>query len=293
MKIKDLFHKERPIFSFEFFPPKSEDAERSLYKAIERLKPLHPSFISVTCGAMGTNREKTAELAFDIKHKLGTESMAHVTCVALDRDEIHALLRELKEKNIKNILALRGDPPEDEQDFKRPKNGFGYAVELVRFIREEFKDDFSIAVAGYPEGHPQCTDKEKDLIHLGDKVKAGADFVITQLFFKNEHFFSFRDRAKRLGITVPIIPGIMPITNVKQLSIFAEKCGVHIPDAIREKVKKIGHDKEALEDFGIDLATAQCQDLLKAGVPGIHFYTLNRSKATKKIFRDLDLETGS
>lgn len=289
MKIETFFQKGKPTFSFEFFPPKTPDAEASLYKAIERLKALHPSFISVTCGAMGTNRIKTAELSVDIKRKLGAESMAHVTCVALNKDEIYQLLKSLRDQNIKNVLALRGDPPEDEPNFKKPLNGFGYATELVGFIREKFQDTFSIGAACYPEGHPECPDKNKDLEHLHEKVQAGVDFLISQLFFINDNFFKFRDRAKKIGINIPIIPGIMPVTNLKQLSIFAEKCGVQIPRELDREVKRIGENKEALEEYGIEYATKQCEEILKEGVPGIHFYTLNRSKATKRIFKNLHL----
>jgi len=289
MKIKNLFGKGRPTFSFEFFPPKTEEAEGQLFGAIEKLKPLRPTFISVTCGAMGTTKTKTAELAALIKERLGTESMAHLTCVANDRSEILTVLKELKERGIENVLALRGDPPKENASFKRPENGFGYAVELIRFIRENFPDDFSLGTAGYPEKHIECKTPELDLEHLKAKVDAGADFVITQLFFINENFFRFVDRARRIGIRVPIIPGIMPVTNSSQLSIFEKMCGVQIPSGLREDLAKIGENKEGIEKYGIEYATRQCEELLGAGVEGIHFYTLNRSKATKEIFKSLNL----
>ncbi len=289
MKITEILKNKKTTFSFEFFPPKTPESEVSLYKAIERLKPLHPTFISVTCGAMGTTREKTAELTADIKEKLGTESIAHVTCVACNRDEIFELLGDLKNRGIKNILALRGDPPEGVSNFQKPKNGFGFANELVRFIRDKFGNAFSIGVAGYPEGHPECADPEEDLQNLKRKVDEGADFVITQLFFVNDNFLKFQDRAKKIGIKVPIIPGIMPVTNIKQLLIFEEKCGVIIPAPLRAAVAQLGDNREALEEVGIEYATRQSKELLKSGVPGLHFYTLNRSKATKQIFENLNL----
>jgi len=289
MKIKDLFTQNKPIFSFEFFPPKTPEAEESLYKAIERLKPLHPNFISVTCGAMGTTKTRTAEFTASIKEKLGTESMAHVTCVASTKDEIHHLLTDLRKRGIENVLALRGDAAEGTENYVKPKNGFGLAIELIQFIREKFGNNFSIGTAGYPEVHVECKDKDLDLKRLKEKVDMGGEFVITQLFFNNENFLKFRDDAKNFGIQVPIIPGIMPITNTKQLTIFADKCGVHVSDVIKTEVNKIGDDKQALEAFGIELATKQCEELLKEGVPGIHFYTLNRSKATRQIFENLNL----
>jgi methylenetetrahydrofolate reductase (NADPH) len=292
MKIKDLFQKGKPTFSFEFFPPKTPEAEKQLYEAIERLRLLHPSFVSVTCGAMGTTKTKTAELSALIKEKLKTESMAHLTCVSADQSEIFSTLNGLKERGIKNILALRGDPPEGYSHFKRPENGFAYAAELVRFIREKFQDAFSIGVAGYPEGHPECPDKELDLKYLAEKVRAGGDFVITQLFLINENFFRFVERARKIGIRVPIVPGIMPITSANQLSIFAEKCGTQIPEKLRQDVLKFSSDKKALQQYGIEFATRQSEALLKEGVSGIHFYTLNRSQATVQIFKNLNLQTG-
>lgn len=289
MKIKNLFGKGRPVFSFEFFPPKTEEAEGQLFGAIEKLRPLKPTFISVTCGAMGTTKTKTAELAALIKEKLGAESMAHLTCVANDRAEILTVLNELKARGIENVLALRGDPPKENAAFKRPENGFGYAVELIRFIRENFGNDFSLGTAGYPEKHIECATAELDLDHLREKVRAGADFVITQLFFINDNFFRFVDRARKVGIRVPIVPGIMPVTNVGQISIFEKMCGVQIPAQLREDLTKIGEDKEGIERYGVEYATKQCEELLAAGVEGIHFYTLNRSKATKEIFKNLNL----
>ncbi len=289
MKIKNLFGKGRPTFSFEFFPPKTEEAEGQLFGAIEKLKPLKPTFISVTCGAMGTTKTRTAELTALIKEKLGTESMAHLTCAAANRDEIFSILSELKERGIENVLALRGDPPKDSVNFKQPENGFSYAVELIRFIKEKFGNDFSLGTAGYPEKHIECATAELDLEHLRDKVRAGGEFVITQLFFINDNFFRFVDRARKAGIRVPIVPGIMPVTNVSQISIFEKMCGVQIPVQLREDLAKIGADKEGIERYGVEYATKQCEELLTAGVEGIHFYTLNRSKAKKEIFKNLNL----
>jgi len=239
---------------------------------------------------MGTTKAKTAELTADIKLKLGTESMAHLTCVGSTQDEIYAKLMDLKTRGIENVLGLRGDPPQGFQNFEKPEGGFGYANELIHFIREKFDDYFSIGAACYPEVHVECADEDLDLKHLKQKVEAGADFVITQLFFINDNFFRFIDRAHKAGIRVPIIPGIMPITNLNQLVIFAEKCGVQVPKEVHNTVHVLGEDKKGIEAFGVEYATKQCEKLLQRGAPGIHFYTLNRSKSTKQIFQNLNLQ---
>jgi len=291
MRISDLLSAkgraaDGPVFSFEFFPPKTDQGEQSLYRTIEHLRELRPTFVSVTYGAGGTTRDKTVELVCRIKHEIGIEAMAHLTCVGADREEIHAVLKRLHAGGIENVLALRGDPPRDQKEFVRTANGFRYAAELVRFIRDS-GFSFTLGGAGYPEGHVECRDRAADLAHLKAKVDAGLDFVITQLFFDNADYFAFVGRARAHGIRVPIIPGIMPITNVAQIERFTSMCGARIPAALQARLNAVRNDEPAVRAVGIEHATAQCQDLLARGAPGIHFYTLNQSPATRAIFQQL------
>ncbi len=285
VKIKDILKEVWPSFSFEFFPPKDEEGFERLYRTIERLKHLNPSFVSVTYGAGGSTREKTVDLVAKIKWEIGIESMAHITCVGATRDEIDHLLKEIREKGIENILALRGDPPKGERVFRPVEGGFRYASELVAFIRQRY--DFCIGVAGYPEGHKEAPSLEKDIENLKKKVDAGADFIITQLFFDNRFFFDFLERAEGVGIEVPIIPGIMPIINLNQIKRFTEMCGASIPEPLLSRLEEVQDDPSAVEAYGIEYATRQCEELLEARVPGIHFYTLNRSQATWKVVSNL------
>ncbi len=285
VKIKDILKEVWPSFSFEFFPPKDEEGFERLYRTIERLKHLNPSFVSVTYGAGGSTREKTVDLVAKIKWEIGIESMAHITCVGATRDEIDHLLKEIQGKGIENILALRGDPPKGERVFRPVEGGFRYASELVAFIRQRY--DFCIGVAGYPEGHKEAPSLEKDIENLKKKVDAGADFIITQLFFDNRFFFDFLERAEGVGIEVPIIPGIMPIINLNQIKRFTEMCGASIPEPLLSRLEEVQDDPSAVEAYGIEYATRQCEELLEARVPGIHFYTLNRSQATWKVVSNL------
>jgi methylenetetrahydrofolate reductase (NADPH) len=247
---------------------------------------LQPTFVSVTYGAGGSTRDKTLELVRRIKHEIGIEAMAHLTCVGADRTEITGVLERLHASGIDNVLALRGDPPSDQPTFQRPADGFGFASELVGFIRER-GFPFSLGGACYPEGHLECRDRHQDLQHLKAKVDAGLDFVITQLFFDNEDYFAFVERARAAGVRVPIIPGIMPITNVTQIERFASMCGARIPAVLKERLEPARADEEAVRAIGIDHATEQCRGLLARGAPGIHFYTLNQSPATRAIFERL------
>ncbi|MBI1827453.1 MAG: methylenetetrahydrofolate reductase [NAD(P)H] [Planctomycetes bacterium] len=272
----------RPTLSFEFFPPKDDVGFWDLYKTIEALKPIAPTYVSVTYGAGGATRRKTIDLVERIKNDLGIEPMAHLTCVGADRSEIAHVLDELKSHHIENVLALRGDPPLGQKSFVATEGGFRYASELVAFIRER-RDNFCIAAACYPEGHPEAPSREADLENLKRKVDAGVDFLITQLFFDNADFLSFRERAERAGIRVPIVAGIMPILSVKQIKKFTEMCGAKIPKALLQKVEAVETDAEAVRHLGMYHATQQCLDLLREGVSGIHFYTLNRSTATSAI----------
>ena len=286
MRVHDLLASNGPAFSFEFFPPKTATGEQSLYQTIERLRELRPTFVSVTYGAGGSTRDKTLELVGRIKHEIGIEAMAHLTCVGAGRDEIHAVLERLAAAGIENVLALRGDPPRDQAAFVRPANGFGFAAELVQFIGER-GFEFCLGGACYPEGHVECRDRERDLTHLKHKVDCGLQFVITQLFFDNTDYLAFVERARARGIHVPIIVGIMPITNLGQIERFTAMCGARIPENLRARLEEARHDDEAVRAVGVDHATAQCRDLLDRGAPGIHFYTLNQSTATRAIFERL------
>ncbi len=286
MRVADLIRRAAPVFSFEFFPPKTPQGEESLYRTIEHLRELQPSFVSVTYGAGGSTREKTVELVCRIKRDLGIESMAHLTCVGSDSEEIATMLSRFEREGIENVLALRGDAPRDQGVFVRPANGFAYATELVRFIRDR-GFQFSLGGAGYPEGHVECRDLEVDVEHLREKVDAGLDFVITQLFFDNRDYYAFVARARAHGIEVPIIPGIMPITNAAQIQRFTTMCGAHIPTDLQARLDATSDDEAAVRAIGIEHATAQCLDLLRHGVPGIHFYTLNQSPATRAILEQL------
>jgi methylenetetrahydrofolate reductase (NADPH) len=286
MRICDLFSRRQPVFSFEFFPPKTEAGEQALMRTIARLRDLAPSFVSVTYGAGGTTREKTIDIVTRVKREHGIEAMAHLTCVGHDRDEIAAILDRLAAAGIDNVLPLRGDPPQGETAFVRPENGFGHASELVQFIRERGYP-FCLAGAGYPEGHQECRDLGLDIGHLRAKVLAGVDFVITQLFYDSADYFAFVERARAVGIAVPLVPGIMPITNVAQIERIARLCGARIPDPLRQRLHAAQADDAAVQAIGIEYATEQCRELLDGGAPGIHFYTLNQSPATAAILAAL------
>lgn len=286
MRIREMFDRGAPVFSFEFFPPKTEAGERSLMRTIENLRSLEPSFVSVTYGAGGSTREKTIEIVTRIKREHGIEAMAHLTCVGHSRDELAAILDRFAAAGLENVLPLRGDPPKGETTFVRPPDGFGYASELVAFIKSRGYT-FCLAGAGYPEGHQECRDLDLGMAHLRQKVDAGVDVIITQLFYTNSDYLSFVARARRAGITVPILPGIMPITNVPQIERITSLCGARIPDDLRTRLQAADGDDEAVLQVGIDHALAQCRDLLAAGAPGIHFYTLNQSPATAAILAAL------
>ena len=291
MKISEFYKNQARTISFEFFPPKTEEGETKLFETVTQLKELSPSFVSVTYGAMGTTRSNTLRIVSQIKNKIGIEAAAHLTCVGHTRDEIEAVLKELKANNVENIVALRGDPPKGETEFKPVPNGFRYASELVAFIRQhpEFSKAFSLAVAGYPETHVECRDKVKDLDHLKHKVDQGADVIMTQLFFSNADYFDFVDRCRKAGIQIPIVPGIMPITHGPQIERFASMCGAGIPKEMHDAIVRLGEDQKAVEAYGIEYATKQCEELLKQGAPGFHFYTLNKSRATREITQNLGL----
>jgi len=285
MRIIELFDRGRPVVSFEFFPPKGEAAERQLGKALAKLRALGPAFVSVTYGAGGSTRDRTVELVCEIKADLGLEAMAHLTCVGSPREEIDGVLGRLRDGGVHNVLALRGDPAEGQDRFVRPEGGFGFATELTAHVREHY--DFCLGGACYPEGHVESPDLASDLAHLVEKVEAGSDFLVTQLFFDAALYFDFVDRARTAGIQVPIVPGIMPVTNVDQVERFTRLCGATIPAALHERLQAVREDKDEVRRIGIAHAVDQCAQLLEGGAPGIHFYTLNRSPATRAIFEEL------
>lgn len=286
MRIRDRIGSNGPIFSFEFFPPRTPEGERSLYLTIERLRELQPTFVSVTYGAGGSTREKTIDLVGRIKNEIGIETMAHLTCVGASRADLDQILQRLQKLGIDNLLPLRGDPPRGSDVFQPPPDGFTYASELVSFIRDSGYP-FCLAGACYPEGHIESSDLEEDLKHLKHKIDCGLDFVITQLFFDNAVFFDFVRRARSAGISVPILAGIMPITNVAQIERFTSLCGASLPAELRAELDRRRDDEAAVVAAGIEHATRQCRELLEWGVDGIHFYTLNRSTATRAVLERL------
>ena len=287
MRIDQVIGLGQPTVSFEFFPPKTDAGFAALFETIDELKPLAPSYVSVTYGAGGSTRSKTLELTERIQRDLSIRSMAHLTCVGHTRDELAAILDELWDAGVRNVLALRGDPPAGQSQFTATDGGFANADALTAFAAA--RHDFCLGVAGYPEGHPQCLNRTRDLEHLKRKVDAGGDFVVTQLFFDNAEFHRFRDAARAMGIKVPIVAGIMPILNVGQIKRFIGMCGAKIPQALLLRLEAVEADAEAVHSAGVDYATQQCRDLLANGVDGLHFYTLNKSKATVEIVKALAL----
>jgi methylenetetrahydrofolate reductase (NADH) len=285
MKIRDLFRSQAQTFSFEFFPPKTQEDAAELFVRAQELRPLGPSFISVTYGAGGSTRRNTIDLVCRFQVELGMLGMAHLTCVGHSQAELCEVLTELKDRGIENVMCLRGDPPRGQTSFVPTPDGFSNAFELVRLARSI--DGFCIGVAGYPESHPECPDKQLDLEHLKAKVECGADFVTTQLFFDNRDYFDFCKRARRIGVQLRIIPGIMPITNYRQIVRFTQMCGATIPAVLHERLEPVADDPHAVLEIGVDWAWRQCEELLAGGAPGIHFYTMNRSLATQRIFERL------
>lgn len=288
MKIKDVFaNRQKPVFSFEFFPPKTEAGKEKLLQAIEELKELGPDYVSVTYGALGSTQDKSLDIVRIIQQDIGLEVMAHYTCIGATKEKVEQFLGMLASFGVENILALRGDAPEGTDIASALADSpFNYACDLVSFIAAE-SGQFSLGVAGYPEVHPACGDKEQDLLHLKQKVDAGADFVVTQLFFDNADFFDFKKRAEEIGITVPIIPGIMPIENIKQIEKITSLCGAKVPVELKELFARDDISEEEKTAQGVAYTTKQCRELLAAGVRGLHFYTLNKSTATREIFKKL------
>ena len=286
MRIDELLGRGLPTISFEFFPPKTEEGFASLYRTIDDLHPLKPSYVSVTYGAGGSTRQKTVDLVSRIQNELKIRSMAHLTCVGHTAEEIGGILDQLWESGIRNVLSLRGDPPAGQSQFTATPGGFAFANELAAFARN--RHDFCIGVAGYPEGHPQCLNRTRDLENLKRKLDAGGNLVITQLFFDNQDFYRFRDQAHAMGIKHPIIAGIMPVLNVAQIKRFISMCGAKIPHPLLLKIEQVESDADEVYRMGVDYAINQCRDLLKNQADGLHFYTLNKSKATVEIVKALD-----
>jgi methylenetetrahydrofolate reductase (NADPH) len=287
-RIDQILGLDLPTVSFEFFPPRTEEGFAALYRTIDDLRPLQPSYVSVTYGAGGSTRQKTVELVSRIQNEIGIRAMAHLTCVGHTAQELVGILDQLHSEGIRNVLALRGDPPQGQATFTPVAGGFAYANELVALARQRHSD-VCIGVAGYPEGHPQCLNRTRDLENLKRKLDAGGDFVITQLFFDNGEFYRFRDAARAMGINAPIIAGIMPVLNVGQIKRFISMCGAKIPHPLLLKIEAVEGDAEAVYSIGVDYAIRQCRDLLASGVDGLHFYTLNKSKATVEIVKALDV----
>ncbi|MCA8971490.1 MAG: methylenetetrahydrofolate reductase [NAD(P)H] [Planctomycetes bacterium] len=286
MRICNLFDSARPTVSFEFFPPKNDEATEELFSTVRKLKESAPSFVSVTYGAGGSTRRRTLELVARIKREIGIEPMAHLTCVGHSRDDIRRIVDALVAEDIENVLALRGDTPKGQDEFVAAKDGFEFGSELVAFLRE-IGAPMCIGAACYPETHPEAADADRDLSNLKTKVDAGVDFLITQLFFDNADYRAFVSRARATGIKLPIVPGIMPILNYGQIQRFTTMCGAGIPDALAEELSLVEDDLEAVAGVGISFAIDQCRELLAAGAPGLHFYTLNRSPATRAILSRL------
>jgi methylenetetrahydrofolate reductase (NADPH) len=294
MHIQDIFNQHATTFSFEFFPPKDDKASDELFANIARLQELQPSFVSVTYGAGGSTRERTHDLLVRIQQETNLTAVAHLTSVCHTRDELAAILDRYAAAGIENILALGGDPPRNLPDYDRAKDAFRYAAELVRFIRSREKvpdpRGFGVGVAGFPEGHPGTPNRLKEMDYLKQKVDSGADYICTQLFFDNHDFYDFRERCELAGIGVPVVAGIMPITSKSGMVRMAELAlGARIPAALLRAVGRCGDDK-AVARVGIHWATEQCRDLLHNGVRGIHFYTLNKSDATRQIYENLGVK---
>ncbi|MCI3207390.1 MULTISPECIES: methylenetetrahydrofolate reductase [NAD(P)H] [Pandoraea] len=274
----------QPSFSFEFFPPKTADGAEKLRATREQLFPLGPKFVSVTFGAGGSTQQGTLDTVIEIQRE-GVEAAPHLSCVGSTKDNIREILNTYRGNGIRHIVALRGDLPSGMGEIGE----FRYASELVEFIRAETDDWFHIEVAAYPEYHPQAKSPRLDLEHFANKVKAGANAAITQYFFNADAYFRFVDDASRLGVTVPIVPGIMPITNYSQMMRFSEMCGAEVPRWIAKRLEGFGDDRESIRAFGLDVVTALCERLLKDGAPGLHFYTLNAASATKAMWQRLGL----
>jgi len=286
-KVTQILEEKDLTYSFELFPPKTDQGYQNLLNTIDLLAQLKPDFMSVTYGAGGGNRDKTFDIAQHVQEKHNIVGVAHLTCVCNTKDEISAILEDIKSRNINNILALRGDPPVDNPNWQPSNENFKYSSELCAYTREKYGDDFGIGVAGFPEGHVLCPDKDKDAEFLKVKIDSGADYVITQLFFDNKDYFEYVERLKKIGVNVRVIPGILPITDYQGLKRFCGMCGTKIPKEVLEIFEPIQNDKDELVEQGIRFAIRQCKDLLANGAPGLHFYTLNKISPIDKILPEV------
>jgi methylenetetrahydrofolate reductase (NADPH) len=286
MKIDEILASTRPVFSVEFFPPKTEEGRETLFETVEVLSQLGPSFFSVTYGAGGATREGTVEITRAIRDEYGVEAMAHLSCVGETTESLREIVDRIADAGIENILALRGDPPRGQPDFLQPEGGLGSAADLTALI-SEIHPEISIGGACFPEVHPEAASLEADIAYLKTKVDNGATFLITQLFYENRSYFDFVPAARAAGIDVPIIPGIMPMTRYKQIARIAELCEARIPAQLSEAMEAADGDERAEFGLGVAYAAQQCADLLRAGAPGIHFYALNRWPATRAILAAL------
>ena len=286
MKIKEILQQKRTI-SCEFFPPREEDGIPAVFRAIDRVRVYNPDFISVTYGAGGSTRDFTERITMQVKQETDLEVMAHLTCVAQTREEVHGVLERLDEAGVENVIALRGDPPRGQENFVPADGGFSHATELIDHIRSNFH--FGLAAACYPEGHTESPDLDFDIGYAREKVNRGAQFLITQLFYDNRYFFEFMERAHKAGIDVPVIPGVLPILNTAQIRRFTSLCGATIPPKLDIKLEQYAEDDNAVRELGVEYASRQVEELWENGVPGIHFYVLNRSYSVSRILANLNL----
>ena len=284
MKIKELMARQERSISFEFFPPKTKEGEAQLFEAIAKLESLNPVFVSVTYGAGGSTLKNTRNVVLRIKQETSLTPMPHLTCIDQDKNELKKILGDYREQGIENVLALRGDPPKGTEKFIPPQNGFCYAIDLVKLTVSV--GGYSIGVAVYPEGHIESPSLEMDIFYTKQKIDAGADFALTQMFFDNHFFYDFMERAGKAGISIPIIPGIMPVTDIERTKKFSQMCHATLPASLVEGMQKITSADEA-HRFGIDFATRQCENLWRNGVRYFHFYTLNHSETVTEILRNL------
>ena len=286
MKIIDILKQTRPV-SFEFFPPRAAEGIPAVLETLHELKAYNPDFVSVTYGAGGSTRAFTEEITFEAKRTAGVEVMAHLTCVGQTKEEIHEVLERLDSAGIENIMALRGDPPRGTTEFVPVAGGFQHATDLIEHINESF--DFSVGAACYPEGHPESVDLDSDLNYVKQKVANGAEFLVTQLLYDNKDYFDFVERARSEGIEVPIIPGVLPVLNSAQVRRFTTLSGSKIPPTLDKLLDKYADDDESARDMGVEYATAQVRELWDQGVPGVHFYVVNRSYSVSRILDNLSL----
>ena len=286
MKIQEVLQQKRTV-SCEFFPPREEDGIPAVFRAIDRVRVYNPDFISVTYGAGGSTRDFTERITMQVKQETDLEVMAHLTCVAQTREEVHGVLERLDEAGVENVIALRGDPPRGQENFVPADGGFSHATELIDHIRSNF--DFGLAAACYPEGHTESPDLDFDINYAREKVNRGAEFLISQLFYDNRYFFEFMERAQKAGIDVPVIPGVLPILNTAQIRRFTSLCGATIPPELDSKLEQYAEDDNAVRELGVEYASRQVEELWESGVPGVHFYVLNRSYSVSRILANLNL----